>query len=76
MLIAGGIGITPFISMTRYVVEAGLKPPTSLIYSNRDQQSRLSRGTREGLGAKDNDCLGLVLTMTDDPRCGKARPAR
>ena len=52
VLVAGGIGITPFISMTRYVAEAGLKHHISLLYSNRDRQStaflRRTRGSGQG----------------------------
>ena len=66
VLVAGGIGITPFISMTRYVTEAGLKHQVSLLYSNRDRQSAAFLAELEGR-AKDNDHLELILTMTDDP---------
>ena len=37
--IAGGIGITVFRSMLRYIVEEGLPHRVTLIYSNRDRES-------------------------------------
>ena len=66
MLVAGGIGIAPFISMTRYVMEAGLDYHISLLYSNRDRQSTAFLEELEDR-AKNNDHLELILTMTDDP---------
>jgi len=66
VLVAGGIGITPFISMTRYVMEAGLDYHISLLYSNRDRQSAAFLEELEDR-AKNNERLELILTMTDDP---------
>lgn len=66
VLVAGGIGITPFISMTRYVAEAGLKHHVSLLYSNRDRQSTAFLEELQDR-ARGNDNLELVLTMTKDP---------
>jgi len=37
ILIAGGIGITPFMSMIRYASEARLQLPITLLYSNKHQ---------------------------------------
>ncbi|MBI2599801.1 FAD-dependent oxidoreductase [Candidatus Daviesbacteria bacterium] len=37
VFIAGGIGITPFRSMIRYVLDQKLKTPILLIYSNSDE---------------------------------------
>jgi ferredoxin-NADP reductase len=37
VLIAGGIGITPFMSMIRYAAEARLQLPITLLYSNKYQ---------------------------------------
>ncbi|OFW58315.1 MAG: hypothetical protein A2W01_08550 [Candidatus Solincola sediminis] len=66
VLVAGGIGIAPFISMTRYVIEAGLDYHISLLYSNRDRQSAAFLEELEDR-AKNNEHLELILTMTDDP---------
>jgi len=73
VFVAGGIGITPFISMTRYVMEAGLDHHMTLLYSNRDKQSAAFLEELEDR-AKNNDHLELILTMTDDPAWeGEAR---
>jgi ferredoxin-NADP reductase len=37
--IAGGIGITPFRSMLRYIADKGLDYDITLVYSNRDAES-------------------------------------
>lgn len=38
VVIAGGVGITPFRSMIKYAVDLGLKTPILLIYSNSGSQ--------------------------------------
>src|SRR5919201_815145 len=66
VFLAGGIGITVFRSMLRYIDEEQLPHRVTLVYSNRDRESaafldellELERG---------NPNLELVLTMTDDP---------
>ena len=66
VFLAGGIGITVFRSMLRYIDEEELPHRVTLIYSNRDREStpfldELSELDR----AKEN--FELVTTMTDDP---------
>jgi ferredoxin-NADP reductase len=66
VFIAGGIGITVFRSMLRYIAEEQLPYRVTLIYSNRDREStafldELVELERELAGFR------LVLTMTDDP---------
>src|ERR671918_2110991 len=39
VFVAGGIGITVFRSMLRYVAEEGLPHRVTLVYSNRDRES-------------------------------------
>ncbi len=39
VFLAGGIGITPFRSMLRYMVDKGLDYRVTLVYSNRDRES-------------------------------------
>lgn len=39
VFIAGGIGITPFLSMSRFATEEKLALPITLIYANRDEKS-------------------------------------
>ncbi|MGH3029433.1 MAG: FAD-dependent oxidoreductase [Gaiellaceae bacterium] len=65
VFIAGGIGITVFRSMLRYIAEEGLPHRVTLVYSNRDQASAAFLDELSAL-ERDNPNLGLVLTMTDD----------
>lgn len=65
VFIAGGIGITPYISMLRFIKEERLSHKITLIYSNRDSSSaayldELETFTRALPNFK------LILTMTDD----------
>ena len=65
VFLAGGIGITVFRSMLRYIAEENLPHRVTLIYSTRDQEStpfleELSQLER----ARAN--FDLVLTMTED----------
>jgi len=65
VFIAGGIGITPFMSMLRHAKETGLSQKITLIYSNRDREStafydELSQMSQEMKNFK------LIFTMTDD----------
>ena len=64
--IAGGIGITPFRSMLRYIADKGLDYNVALVYSNRDVESTAFLDELEEL---ENAIPGmrLVCTMTDDP---------
>ena len=64
--IAGGIGITPFRSMLRYIADKGLDYNVTLVYSNRDVESTAFLDELEEL---ENAIPGmrLVCTMTDDP---------
>ncbi len=39
VLIAGGIGITPYISMLRYLTEENIKLPTTLVYAVRSSDN-------------------------------------
>lgn len=64
--ITGGIGITPFVSMVRYIVEENLDYQTTLLYSNRDRESAAFLKELEDM-AENNKNIRLVLTMTDDP---------
>ena len=64
--VAGGIGITVFRSMLRYIQEERLPYRVTLIYSNRDRESaafldELREQERELSGFR------LILTMTQDP---------
>jgi len=65
VFIAGGIGITPFISMIRYVREEALDHRITLIYSNKDVQS--AAFLDELRDHADSGTIELILTMTQDP---------
>jgi ferredoxin-NADP reductase len=66
VFIAGGIGITVFRSMLRYIDEERLPHRVTLVYSNRDRDSTAFLEELSEL-ALANENIDLVLTMTDDP---------
>ena len=66
VFIAGGIGITVFRCMLRYIVEEKLPYRVTLVYSNRDRESAAFLDELHDL-EQANPNLQLVLTMTDDP---------
>jgi ferredoxin-NADP reductase len=66
VFIAGGIGITVFRSMLRYIAEENLPHRVTLVYSNRDVESTAFFGELRELESA-NPNLRLVLTMTEDP---------
>jgi ferredoxin-NADP reductase len=66
VFVAGGIGITVFRSMLRYIREEGLPHRVTLIYSNRDQVSTAFLDELREL-EQENPNFRLVLTMTQDP---------
>jgi ferredoxin-NADP reductase len=63
---AGGIGITAFRSMLRFIADKGLPYDITLFYSNRDRESAAFRDELEELEQKIPG-LRVVLTMTEDP---------
>jgi ferredoxin-NADP reductase len=65
VFIAGGIGITIFRSMLRYIAEENLPYRITLIYSNRDLESTAFFDELREL-ENQIDGLKMVLTMTDD----------
>ncbi len=66
VFIAGGIGITVFRSMLRYIAEENLPHRVTLIYSNHDRDSAPFLDELTELEqARPN--VRLVLTMTHDP---------
>jgi ferredoxin-NADP reductase len=66
VFVAGGIGITVFRSMLRYIHEERLPYRVTLIYSNRDVESSAFLDELRGLEGELPD-LRLILTMTQDP---------
>ena len=63
---AGGIGITTFRSMLRFIADTGLPYDVTLFYSNRDRESAAFLDELEELEQKIPG-LRVVLTMTEDP---------
>jgi ferredoxin-NADP reductase len=66
VFVAGGIGITVFRSMLRFIADEGLPYRVTLVYSNRDRESAAFLDELEELERR-IDGLRVVLTMTDDP---------
>ena len=66
VFIAGGIGITVFRCMLRYIVEEGLPHRVTLVYSNRDRESAAFLDELAEI-ERENENIRLVLVMTDDP---------
>ena len=66
VFVAGGIGITVFRSMLRYIREEGLPYRVSLIFSNRDRESTAFLDELQDL-ERENPNFRLILTMTQDP---------
>jgi ferredoxin-NADP reductase len=65
VLIAGGIGIAPFISMLRYIKEEKIDYKIIFIYSNKDKESAAFLEELEDY-AREKNSFKLVLTMTAD----------
>lgn len=65
ILITGGIGITPFISMLRYIDEQKLSHKVTLLYSNRTADSTAYLSELKSLASR-NENINIVFTMTDD----------
>jgi ferredoxin-NADP reductase len=66
VFVAGGIGITVFRSMLRYIHGERLSYDVTLIYSNRDRESTPFLEELQEL-ERGEPSFRLVLTMTDDP---------
>jgi ferredoxin-NADP reductase len=66
VFIAGGIGITVFRSMLRYIADEALPYRITLVYSNRDREST---AFYDELRELEDSIPGLrvVFTMTEDP---------
>lgn len=66
VFIAGGIGITPFRSMLRYMADTGLDLPVKLIYSNRDVESTAFMDELRELDRQLAQ-VEVIFTMTGEP---------
>lgn len=69
VFIAGGIGITVFRSMLRYIADMELPYRVTLIYSNRNRAATAFLDELQQLEARIPG-LNVVLTMTDEPDWG------
>jgi ferredoxin-NADP reductase len=66
VFLAGGIGITPFRSMLRYIADKGLDDyKITLVYSNRDRESTAFFDELQEVEAKVGG-LRVVFTMDED----------
>jgi predicted ferric reductase len=65
VLIAGGVGITPMMSMLRTLADRGDKRPVILLYGSRDWDSVTFREELEALKARLD--LKLVHVLTQPP---------
>jgi ferredoxin-NADP reductase len=65
VFVAGGIGITVFRSMLRYIADEQLPYRVTLFYSNRDRESAAFLDELEELQGR-IEGLRVVLTMTED----------
>ena len=66
VFVAGGIGITVFRSMLRYIADTGAPYRVTLVYSNRDLASTAFLEELEELTGRIAG-MRMLLTMTDDP---------
>jgi ferredoxin-NADP reductase len=64
VFVAGGIGITVFRSMLRYIADEALPYRVTLVYSNRDRESAAFLDELEELERR-IDGLRVVLTITE-----------
>ncbi|MCL5409584.1 MAG: FAD-dependent oxidoreductase [Patescibacteria group bacterium] len=66
VFLAGGIGITPFMSMISHIVNNNLRYLVTVVYSNK---SKKSTAFFEQIGefATQNSNIKVIFTMTDDP---------
>ena len=65
MFVAGGIGITVFRSMLRYIADEELPYRVTLVFSNRDRESAAFLDELEELERR-IEGLRVILTMTDE----------
>ena len=65
VFIAGGVGITPIMSMLRTLAQRGEKRPLTLIYANRDWESIIFREEIERL--RDSLALKVVHVLEKPP---------
>ena len=65
VFIAGGIGITPFMSIMRYLTEENKDTKVTLLYSNKTLKRTAFKDEIDSLANK-NDNIKVIYTMTED----------
>jgi ferredoxin-NADP reductase len=65
VLIAGGIGITPFMSMIRQALHDGPRRALVLLYSNRQPRDAAFLAELQSLEARHRDSFRLIPTMSE-----------
>jgi len=75
VMIAGGIGITPFRSMIRHAADSGNDTPVTLLYSNDSPDEIAFREELDRL-AKEHDWLTVIHTITGDTDDWSGRAGR
>jgi ferredoxin-NADP reductase len=68
VFVAGGIGITPFRSMIKYLVDKNLKTPTYLIYSNSVPEEIAFRQEFEDWGKNPNIKVAITVTRPEESK--------
>jgi predicted ferric reductase len=67
VMVAGGVGVTPMLSMLRYMIDAGDGRKTTLVWSNRTAADIVCREEFEAMRAKlSNLRIYYVLTRQQD----------
>ena len=66
VFIAGGIGITPFMGILRYLTENEMSTRVTLLYSSRTFKNTAFKKELDNLAEK-NKNIRIVYTITDDP---------
>jgi ferredoxin-NADP reductase len=66
VFVAGGIGITVFRSMLRFIADKDLPYRVTLVYSNRDRESAAFLDELAEIERR-VDGVRVILTMTDEP---------
>ncbi len=70
VMIAGGIGITPFRSMIQFAQDQKLKTPIKLIYANHDQQIAFEKELNAASAAKSNLDVEHVVSHPNESWTG------
>lgn len=75
VMLAGGIGVTPFRSMMRYATDQRLEKPMVLVYSSRTPEAIVFRAELDELSRK-NHALRILHTVTRPDESKVAWPGR